>query len=106
MLPSASLGSINEKGTRAALYEPVHGTAPDIAGKGKANPLAMIMSFAMMLKYSFDMQEDSQMIEQAVQNVLSKGLRTPDIKQGAVKIVSTSEMGQAVINEITKIINK
>ena len=106
MLPSASLGAINEKGTRAALYEPVHGTAPDIAGQGKANPLAMIMSFAMMLKYSFDMQEDSQMIEQAVQNVLSKGLRTPDIKQGAVKIVSTSEMGQAVIDELTKLIHK
>jgi len=106
MLPSASLGAINEKGTRAALYEPVHGTAPDIAGQGKANPLAMIMSFAMMLKYSFDMQEDSQMIEQAVQNVLSKGLRTPDIKQGAVKIVSTSEMGQAVIDELTKLIDK
>ena len=106
MLPSASLGAINEKGTRAALYEPVHGTAPDIAGQGKANPLAMIMSFAMMLKYSFDMQEDSQMIEQAVQNVLSKGLRTPDIKQGAVTIVSTSEMGQAVIDEITKLIHK
>jgi len=106
MLPSASLGAINEKGTRAALYEPVHGTAPDIAGQGKANPLAMIMSFAMMLKYSFDMQEDSQMIEQAVQNVLSKGLRTLDIKQGATKIVSTSEMGQAVIDELTKLIDK
>jgi len=106
MLPSASLGAINQKGTRAALYEPVHGTAPDIAGQGKANPLAMIMSFAMMLKYSFDMQEDSQMIEQAVQNVLSKGLRTPDIKQGAVIIVSTSEMGQAVIDELTKLIHK
>ena len=106
MLPSASLGAINQKGTRAALYEPVHGTAPDIAGQGKANPLAMIMSFAMMLKYSFDMQEDSQMIEKAIQNVLSKGLRTPDIKQGAVKIVSTSEMGQAVIDELTKLIHK
>ena len=106
MLTSASLGAINEKGTRAALYEPVHGTAPDIAGQGKANPLAMIMSFAMMLKYSFDMQEDSQMIEKAIQNVLSKGLRTPDIKQGAVKVVSTSEMGQAVIDELTKLIDK
>ena len=94
MLPSASLGAINEKGTRAALYEPVHGTAPDIAGQGKANPLAMIMSFAMMLKYSFDMQEDSQMIEKAIQNVLSKGLRTPDIKQ------------EAVIDELTKLIDK
>ena len=106
MLPSASLGVLNAKGTRAALYEPVHGTAPDIAGQGKVNPLAMIMSFAMMLRYSFDMQEDSQMIEQAVQNVLSKGLRTPDIKQGAIKIVSTSEMGLAVLDELNKLIGK
>jgi len=66
----------------------------------------MIMSFAMMLRYSFDMQEDSQMIEQAVQNVLSKGLRTPDIKQGAIKIVSTSEMGLAVLDELNKLIGK
>ena len=70
MLPSAALGPVKENGTRAAMYEPVHGSAPDIAGQSKANPLAMIMSFAMMLKYSFDMQEDSQMIEKAVQNVL------------------------------------
>mgnify|MGYP003329630337 CR=1 FL=1 len=62
MLPSAALGPVKENGTRAAMYEPVHGSAPDIAGQSKANPLAMIMSFAMMLKYSFDMQEDSQMI--------------------------------------------
>ena len=82
------------------MYEPVHGSAPDIAGQGKANPLAMIMSFAMMLKYSFDMQEDSQLIEQAVQNVLSKGLRTTDIKDGANKIVSTKDMGKAVIEEL------
>ncbi len=100
MLPSAALGPIKENGTRAAMYEPVHGSAPDIAGQSKANPLAMIMSFAMMLKYSFDMQEDSQMVEQAVQNVLLKGLRTADIKDGAEKIISTQEMGNAVIEEL------
>ncbi len=100
MLPSASLGPVKENGTRAAMYEPVHGSAPDIAGQSKANPLAMIMSFAMMLKYSFDMQEDSQLVEKAVQNVLLKGLRTADIKDGAEKIISTIEMGDAVIEEL------
>ena len=100
MLPSASLGPLSEQGTRAAMYEPVHGSAPDIAGQSKANPLAMIMSFAMMLKYSFNMQEDSQLVEKAVQSVLLKGLRTPDIKQGAEKIISTKEMGSAVIEEL------
>ena len=100
MLPSASLGPLKSDGKRAAMYEPVHGSAPDIAGQGKANPLAMIMSFAMMLKYSFNMQADSQIIERAVQNVLIKGLRTLDIKEGADKIVSTQEMGKAVINEL------
>ena len=100
MLPSASLGPLNKNGKRAAMYEPVHGSAPDIAGQGKANPLAMIMSFAMMLKYSFDMQEDSQLIEKAVQNVLSSGLRTIDIKENSKKIVSTEDMGKAVIAEL------
>ena len=82
------------------MYEPVHGSAPDIAGQSKANPLAMVMSFAMMLKYSFDMQEDSKLVEKAVQNVLLKGLRTADIKDGAKKIISTKEMGDAVIEEL------
>ena len=101
MLPSASLGEINQNGKRAAMYEPVHGSAPDIAGQGKANPLAMIMSFSMMLKYSFNMNEDSNLLEQAVQNVLSKGLRTADIKQGNETAISTKEMGKAVIDELT-----
>ena len=100
MLPSAALGPVKENGTRAAMYEPVHGSAPDIAGQSKANPLAMIMSFAMMLKYSFDMQEDSQLVEKAVQNVLLKGLRTADIKDGADKVISTQDMGDAVIEEL------
>ena len=100
MLPSASLGPVNSSGKRAAMYEPVHGSAPDIAGEGKANPLAMIMSFAMMLKYSFDMNEDSALIEQAVQQVLSKGLRTEDIAKSGEAAISTQEMGQAVIDEL------
>tara|TARA_B110000263_G_C15298434_1_gene506716 strand:- start:774 stop:1886 length:1113 start_codon:yes stop_codon:yes gene_type:complete len=106
MLPSASLGTINESGKRPAMYEPVHGSAPDIAGQGKANPLAMIMSFAMMLKYSFDMNEDSILIEQAVQNVLSKGLRTADIKQENETAISTQQMGQAVIDELIQVSGK
>jgi len=106
MLPSASLGTIDENGKRPAMYEPVHGSAPDIAGQGKANPLAMIMSFAMMLKYSFDMNEDSSLIEQAVQNVLSKGLRTADIKQNNETAISTQQMGQAVINELVILLGK
>ncbi|MDC0195284.1 3-isopropylmalate dehydrogenase [Alphaproteobacteria bacterium] len=106
MLPSASLGMINESGKRPAMYEPVHGSAPDIAGQGKANPLAMIMSFAMMLKYSFDMNEDSLLIEQAVQNVLSKGLRTADIKHESEKAISTQQMGQAVIDELIQLSGK
>ena len=104
MLPSASLGTINESGKRAAMYEPVHGSAPDIAGQGKANPLAMIMSFAMMLKYSFDMNEESDLIEKAIENVLSEGLRTIDISNNLYsskeKIVSTQDMGQAVIDQL------
>ena len=100
MLPSASLGSIDVNGKRAGMYEPVHGSAPDIAGQEKANPLAMIMSFAMMLKYSFNMIEDGALIEKAVQNVLSKGFRTLDIKQENEKAISTKEMGNAVIKEL------
>ena len=100
MLPSASLGLKDAAGRIAGMYEPVHGSAPDIAGQGKANPLAMILSFAMMLKYSFDMNEDSNLIEQAIQNVLLKGLRTPDIKQNNEKAISTKDMGAAVVNEL------
>lgn len=101
MLPSASLGAKDKNGKRAAMYEPVHGSAPDIAGQGKANPLAMIMSFSMMLKYSFNMNEDSLLIERAVQNVLSKGKRTADIKQEGETAISTQEMGKAVIEELS-----
>ena len=102
MLPSASLGAPDKNGRQAALYEPVHGTAPDIAGQGIANPLAQILSYSMLLRYSFDMFEDADFIDQAVQNVLGQGLRTGDIMgEGSTK-VSTSEMGDAIINELDK----
>ena len=106
MLPSASIGSFDKNGKRLGMYEPVHGSAPDIAGKNIVNPLAMIMSFAMMLKYSFDMNEESLLIERAVQNVLAKGFRTLDIKQNDKKIVSTSEMGNGVIEELKILLGK
>ncbi len=103
MLPSASLGAADSSGRRRALYEPVHGSAPDIAGENKANPLAAILSFAMMLRYSFDMQEDADMIERAVENTLEQGLRTGDIMQDGKTLVSTTEMGEAVVAELGRL---
>ncbi|MHC8507807.1 MAG: 3-isopropylmalate dehydrogenase [Rhodospirillales bacterium] len=100
MLPSASLGARDETGKTPAMYEPVHGSAPDIAGEGKANPLAMILSFAMCLRYSFDLDEDADLVEAAVAAVLDAGLRTPDIMQSGMKAVSTAEMGEAVVAAI------
>jgi len=102
MLPSASLGAPDSSGRRNALYEPVHGTAPDIAGQNKANPLAMLLSYAMMLRYSFDMQEDADMVEGAVEAVLNAGLRTGDIMSPGKQAVSTTQMGEAVIAELDK----
>ena len=96
MLPSASL-DINSKG----MYEPIHGSAPDIAGKGVANPLATILSVAMMLRYTLDLAEQADMIEDAVSKVLDKGLRTPDIMAEGCKEVGTAEMGDAVLAELS-----
>ncbi len=96
MLPSASLGAeIN--GKRAALYEPVHGSAPDIAGKGIANPIATILSVSMMLRYSFTMMREADLVDAAVAHVLEQGLRTGDIMQAGAKKVGTREMGDAII---------
>ena len=100
MLPSASLGAPDASGKRPALYEPVHGSAPDIAGQGAANPIATIASFAMALRYSFDMGGEAGMIDKAIAQVLEKGLRTGDIMQEGMKRVSTSEMGEAIIREL------
>ncbi len=101
MLPSASLGEIDPKTKkRKALYEPVHGSAPDIAGKGIANPIAMIASFGMALRYSFDLGKQADMIDQAIAATLAKGLRTADIKSEGTKVVSTVEMGDAILAEL------
>ncbi|MBL8670874.1 MAG: 3-isopropylmalate dehydrogenase [Alphaproteobacteria bacterium] len=103
MLPSASLGAPDARGRRKALYEPVHGSAPDIAGQGKANPLAMMLSFAMMLRYSFDMDEQADMVESAIKSVLATGMRTPDIMTKGAARVSTSTMGDAILRELDKL---
>ena len=98
MLPSASLGAPDAKtGSRKALYEPVHGAAPDIAGQGIANPIAMIASFAMCLRYSFNMVEEANRLEAAIAAVLDDGLRTGDIYSEGCTRVSTTQMGDAVV---------
>tara|TARA_B100000953_G_scaffold284030_1_gene263478 strand:- start:316 stop:747 length:432 start_codon:yes stop_codon:yes gene_type:complete len=100
LLPSASLGAKDKNGSMRSLYEPVHGSAPDIAGKGIANPIATILSFAMALKYSLDLDKDASTLEKAVQSVLDEGLRTKDILSEGTKEVSTSEMGDAIISKL------
>uniref|UniRef100_UPI0025CFCC30 3-isopropylmalate dehydrogenase n=1 Tax=Mesorhizobium sp. TaxID=1871066 RepID=UPI0025CFCC30 len=98
MLPSASLGAPDVKTKkRKALYEPVHGSAPDIAGKGIANPIAMIASFAMCLRYSFGMVAEADKLEGAIAAVLDDGLRTKDIFSAGMTEVGTTEMGDAII---------
>ncbi|MCG8483179.1 MAG: 3-isopropylmalate dehydrogenase [Clostridia bacterium] len=95
MLPSASLGEGN-----FGMYEPVHGSAPDIAGQDKANPMATILSAAMMLRYTLNCSEEADIIEKAVKSVLDKGYRTGDIMSEGMKLVGTKEMGQLIMNEI------
>ncbi|MQR97625.1 3-isopropylmalate dehydrogenase [Gluconobacter aidae] len=103
MLPSATLAPLRADGKRNALYEPIHGSAPDIAGKGIANPLAQILSFAMLLRYSLNRAEDADLIETAVSNVLASGLRTGDIMSPGMARVGTEMMGQAVLREMEKL---
>lgn len=95
MLPSASLAQGN-----FGMYEPVHGSAPDLAGQNKANPMATILSAAMMLRYTFGLLEEAAAIESAVKSVLTQGLRTPDLYTGAETLVGTKEIGQAIANLI------
>lgn len=103
MLPSASLGAVDEvTGRRHALYEPVHGSAPDIAGKGMANPIAELLSFSMLLRYSFEMGDEADVIETAIQNVLASGLRTADIMQDGMARVSTGVMMDSILKEMDK----
>lgn len=98
MLPSASLGGVNSQtGRRFALYEPIHGSAPDIAGKGVANPLATIASVEMMLRTSFELEKEADVVQNAIQKTLAVGIVTPDIAKAEQKISSTAEVGEAVI---------
>jgi 3-isopropylmalate dehydrogenase len=98
MLPSASLGSPMANGRPKALYEPVHGSAPDIAGEGKANPIACVLSFAMALRYSFDEGKEADRLEAAVENVLADGYRTADLLgEEGVDPVTTQQMGDAIL---------
>ena len=103
MLPSATLGAVQASGKRHALYEPIHGSAPDIAGKGIANPLAQMLSFAMLLRYSFGMDEDAALIEKACVNVLKNGLRTADIMGPGTARVGTTVMGESILRELDKL---
>ncbi|MHC2434113.1 3-isopropylmalate dehydrogenase [Bradyrhizobium sp. USDA 4451] len=104
LLPSASLGKEDAKTKeRKALYEPVHGSAPDIAGKGLANPIAMIASFGMALRYSFGMGDLADKVDAAIAAVLAAGLRTADIKAAGTTPVSTAQMGEAILKELQKL---
>ena len=100
MLASASLGAVDANGKMKAMYEPVHGSAPDIAGQGKANPIAMIDSFGMCLRYSFDMGDEADLLQQAITRVLADGLRTADLMQEEMQLVSTQGMGEAILTQL------
>ena len=104
MLPSASLGAPDpETNLPRAMYEPVHGSAPDIAGKNLANPLAQLLSFAMMLRYSFDQPEEADLVENAVSEALATGKRTADIMSKDAQAVGTDQMTQAVIDSMDRL---
>jgi 3-isopropylmalate dehydrogenase len=103
MLPSASLGPVDKYGRRKALYEPVHGSAPDIAGKGIANPLGSILSLAMMLRMTLERPADADLLEQAVSTALAAGARTADIAEAGANKLSTAQMGDAVLDALDKV---
>ncbi|HLN07846.1 MAG TPA: 3-isopropylmalate dehydrogenase, partial [Xanthobacteraceae bacterium] len=104
MLPSASLGEVDPKTAKnRALFEPVHGSAPDIAGKGVANPIAMIASFGMALRYSLGMGREADLVDQAIAAALAKGLRTADIKSDGTTVIGTAEMGTTIIGEMERL---
>jgi 3-isopropylmalate dehydrogenase len=103
MLPSASLGRRRKNGTAFGMYEPIHGTAPDIAGQGKANPTAMILSAAMMLRLSLGLPQVAEVVERAVDQAISQGYRTPDIAGPGAKAVNTEAMGSAIADLIATV---
>jgi len=98
-------GNINPEREYPSMFEPVHGSAPDIAGKGMANPIAMLASFGMALRYSFNMGKEADLIDQAIPAALARGLRTADIKSEGCKIVSTREMGEAIMGELETLVH-
>jgi len=102
MLPSASLGPLRPDGGRHALYEPIHGSAPDIAGQGIANPLGAIMSFALCLRFSLGLAQEADHLERSVAAAISRGARTADIAQPGKKAISTKAMGEAVLMELER----
>ena len=103
MLPSASLGAKSKDGRQPGLYEPIHGSAPDIAGKGLANPIAMLLSLGMCLRYSFGRGEDATLLEKAVDKVLNDGYRTRDIMQDNMISVSTAGMTDAILKAMEQL---
>jgi len=104
MLPSASLGAPDPKtGKRKSLYEPVHGSAPDIAGQGLANPIAAISSYGMALRYSYGLPKEADLIDQAISGTLARGFRTADIMQPNMRKAGTAEMGKAIVEEMEKL---
>jgi 3-isopropylmalate dehydrogenase len=103
MLPSASLGPVDRYGRRKALYEPVHGSAPDIAGRGIANPLGSILSVVMMLRMTLNRPDDADLLEKAVDLALASGARTVDIAEAGARKLSTKEMGDAVLAALDKV---
>ncbi len=106
MLPSASLGEIGDSKKRKSLYEPVHGSAPDIAGENIANPIAMMLSFSMFLNYTLKIKKFSELLEKAVEETLEKGYRTKDIMQERCNLVSTSEMGEVITKNFENLLIK
>ena len=103
MLPSASLGAPDAKGQRKAMYEPIHGSAPDIAGKDIANPLATMLSVAMMFRYSFGWSKEADLLEQSIRNVVNAGIRTADIVSPGITPVGTKAMGDAVLEALNEL---
>ena len=103
MLPSASLGNKNDNGKLKAMYEPVHGSAPDISGKGLANPIACILSFSMALRYTFDLKKEADVLDKAVEQVLHNGVRTADLLQkNDAKPASTKEVCDAILGQLDR----
>ena len=100
MLPSASLGTRRTPHGLFGLYEPIHGSAPDIAGQQKANPIAAILSAALMLRYAFSLQQEANAVEAAVERVVNAGYRTEDLREAGKKIVGTQEMGRLIVDAI------